>query len=237
MKEAELATRKTSSEPGYKCSKCQDSGVIMYQVDGIWYGKECECEKEKRTKKNIERAGFNALFENKDFSNYEARTKEQETLKKVCQGFVSQDEIKSIALLGNVGSGKTHLAVAILKEIAKKGRTVYPIGYVELARTLSANALDEVAYNRIMGNLATVNTLMIDDLFKGKVTEANLRAIYELINRRYTRNLATIITSEKNLEELMDLDSAIASRIAEMAGQKYVLNIQKIDNYRLRRRA
>ena len=55
-----------------------------------------------------------------------------------------------------------------------------------------------------------------------------MRLAYELINYRYVKKLTTIISSEKQLDELMEIDSAIAGRINEMAGN-YLIKIKGKD--------
>lgn len=42
---------KTKPEFLYKCSKCQDTGWILKEVDGFTTGFECECRKAERMKR------------------------------------------------------------------------------------------------------------------------------------------------------------------------------------------
>lgn len=212
----------------FKCPKCQDTGYI---IEGN-FATPCECLKARQTEKNLKRASFNALFADKDFTNYEAVTKGHGMIKSRCIAFTKQDECKALLILGSVGCGKTHLAVATLKELAKT-KIVDAVSYVELVRKLSANALDEESYYKILGKYTEVECLLIDDLFKGKVTEANAKQMYELINARYVNSRITIVTSEHVSKKLLDIDEATASRLLQMSGKKYLLDITKLKNYRL----
>ena len=218
----------------YKCKKCKDTGLVSAGTGLYDTFKECECVIKERNKKNIERANYSELFENRDFSNYVTDTRARKCLKEKCIEFLQQDEFKTIALLGNVGCGKTHLAVSILKELAGSNKNVNAINYTELTRKLSSNANDEVAYFNILGKYTSTPVLLLDDMFKGKISEANIKQMYDLINTRYENKRITIITSERVISELMQIDEAIASRIAEMAGEKFLLNITKMSNYRIK---
>lgn len=230
-----LKTNLKPQETNYKCEKCKDMGIIQVKENnGYETYRECECVIKERNQKNIERANYSELFKNKDFNNYVADTRARKCLKERCTEFLQQDESKAIALLGNIGSGKTHLAVSILKELAKKGTVVSPINYTELTRKLSSNASDETAYFNLLGKYTSVPALLLDDMFKGKITEANIKQMYDLVNTRYENKKITIITSERTISELMQIDEAIASRIAEMAGKKFLLNITKMENYRIK---
>lgn len=212
----------------FKCPKCQDTGYI---IEGN-FATPCECLKARQTEKNLKRASFNALFADKDFTNYKVVLNGHKVLKDRCIAFTKQDECKALMILGSVGCGKTHLAVATLKELAKT-KIVDAVSYVELVRKLSANALDEESYYKILGKYTDVECLLIDDLFKGKVTEANAKQMYELINARYVNNRTTIVTSEHVSKKLLDIDEATASRLLQMSGKKYLLDITKLKNYRL----
>lgn len=75
--------------------------------------------------------------------------------------------------------------------------------------------------------------LYIDDLFKGKITEADINLVFEILNYRYNNNFKTIISSEYMLTELLKIDEAISSRILEKS-RGYHLDIKRENgrNYR-----
>ena len=75
--------------------------------------------------------------------------------------------------------------------------------------------------------------LYIDDFLKGKLTEADVNIMYELINHRYMNNLPIIVSTEKSLDQILEFDEAIGSRIIEMC-RKYIIDLQgKELNYRI----
>lgn len=83
--------------------------------------------------------------------------------------------------------------------------------------------------------LQTAEVLYLDDLFKGSQTDFDVKNIaYDIINYRYNNNLTTIISSEYMLNELLDIDSAIAGRIKQRA-KEFLFEIKgKENNYRMR---
>jgi DNA replication protein DnaC len=85
--------------------------------------------------------------------------------------------------------------------------------------------------------------LYIDDLFKtGRVagktaqmpTEADINLAFEIINSRAIQRKPTIISSESNLFDLIQIDEAIGGRIKQRCGE-YYLNIgsKNTKNYRM----
>lgn len=79
--------------------------------------------------------------------------------------------------------------------------------------------------------------LFIDDFFKDdNPTKADIQNAFEIINARYTNNKTiTLISSERTVDELKQIDEAIASRIFEMADfGEYAISVgrQQERNYR-----
>jgi DNA replication protein DnaC len=82
--------------------------------------------------------------------------------------------------------------------------------------------------------------LYIDDFFKtesGKLpTTAEINIAFEILNFRYNNpDLVTIISSEKGMSELLEIDEATGSRIFERS-KDYSISIakDKNKNYRLK---
>lgn len=77
--------------------------------------------------------------------------------------------------------------------------------------------------------------LLIDDLYKGKITETDINIMFEIVNYRYLNNLPMIISSEHSIEKLLCIDEAIASRIYQMS-KSHVAQIENdfSNNYRMK---
>lgn len=138
-------------------------------------------------------------------------------------------------LLGQVGCGKTHLALASANALLdyQKIRVVY-MPYREMITRLKQNITDEDSYTRAIDTFKTAPMLVIDDLLKGKTTESDINILFEIVNYRYVCNLPMIVTSEKTTSELLDFDSAIGSRLIEMAEGRIIEFKGNELNYRLR---
>lgn len=156
----------------------------------------------------------------------------------------------SLFLTGLTGSGKTHLALALMNEwfaesMIDSDRGPFPSkGYpmflpaVELMLEIKSSWREEEnaraeSEKMIMDKYARKPLLVIDDLGAEKISEWSRVVIYLLIDRRYRDCKQTIITSNLSIEELgSQLDSRIASRISEMGS---VLEMEKKD-YRVARK-
>lgn len=162
-----------------------------------------------------------------------------------CENFeaISDTENNSIAFLGQVGSGKTHLSIAIANHLMAKNIGVRYMQYREDIMRIKQSAIDEEAYNGEISKFKTATVLLIDDLYKGAVqknrmghqyvNEADLRAMFEIINYRYLKKAPIIVSSEYCTDKLLDFDESIGSRIIHMCrGHIIELEGQEL-NYRL----
>lgn len=124
-----------------------------------------------------------------------------------------------------IGTGKTHLSIAIANNIMRKYgiATVY-MPYRDVITRLKQNMIDEEYYQREVGKYKNAGLLLIDDLFKGKVNDTDINIMFEVVNHRYFNHLPIICSSEFGVNELIDFDEGVGSRILQMS-EKYLVEI------------
>ncbi len=141
----------------------------------------------------------------------------------------------SIAFIGQVGSGKTHLSIALaVNFLRNKQISVIYMPYRNTITKIKQNMIDEKYYSKVLSKYQKAKILLIDDLFKGKINESDTNIMFEIINYRYINYLPMIVSSEFTVERLLDFDEAIGSRIIEMAKDYTVEIVGKENNYRLK---
>lgn len=142
---------------------------------------------------------------------------------------------KSLYLTGACGSGKTHLAVALLqnwyadglefsdeaKIYPSRGRALFLPAIELMLEIKQAWSADEGAKNesekQIIDRYSRLSFLVLDDLGAEKISEGSRQVMYALLDRRYRDCRQTIITSNLSIERLQEgFDDRIASRICEM---------------------
>lgn len=224
-----------------ECPICHGAGwIITPSANSQPTMKRCKCYELAEARRMWERAGINAEQTDLTFSNYKVWNKTSEEAKNTAiQYFKSFEQIKSsrhnsIAFIGQVGSGKTHLSVALAINFLKKGIAVVYMPYRDVVTKLKQNILDEEYYRKVVGKYQTAEILLVDDLFKGRITSTDINIMFEIINYRYLNNLPAIVSSEFTADKLLDFDEAIGSRILQMC-RSFTVQIQgKENNYRLR---
>lgn len=225
----------------YECEKCRDSGWIGYDDEkGCFCSKRCDCWAMREAKRIMRKSEISTEFQGKGFNDYDTKGNEQleHAKAKAIEYFRQFQKIEhtrrnSILFCGQVGSGKTHLGTAICSNLMNLNIPVIYMAYRNTVTRLKQEIVDAKEYDKDIGQYIKARVLYIDDLLKGKITESDINIMYEIINYRYMNNLPIIVSTEKSLEQLLDFDEAIGSRILEMCRGNIVILQGRELNYRL----
>lgn len=221
----------------YKCSKCKDIGWI---IENGTVKARCECYDLNIAENLFRASGIKDDYYT--FNNFQTWNESSEKLKNTALKYyrnfnnIKNDRRNSIAFLGQVGGGKTHLTVAIgLNLLRQKKQQVIYLPYRDTITYLKQCITDEETYQKEIYKYQSSKILLIDDLLKGKKTESDVNILFEIINHRYINSLPIIVSSEYGIEDLLNFDEAIGSRIYEMC-KDYIVEINKDikNNYRLK---
>lgn len=221
---------------------CKDTGIIIENnQDSQPIMHRCKCQEVQRSKDMWKSSGINLEQSKQTFSNYKVFSKTTELAKntalKYYKDFESIKALRrnSIAFMGQVGSGKTHLSIALAVNFLKnKSISVIYMPYRDVITSIKQNMLDKEYYIKQLSKYQTAKILLIDDLFKGKVNETDINVMFEIINYRYLNYLPIIVSTEFTLDKLLNFDEAVGSRMYEMC-KDYIVQIEgKENNYRLK---
>ena len=223
-------------EDGIDCPTCKNKGFIQYLKDGYAYTKHCDCMKRRKTILRAKNSGLGEYIEKRS-KDYKVTSDWQKRNFDLMVEYCQKESENWFAALGQSGSGKTLLCSIIANHLLfNLGKNVTYITWTDfisrLKRDMMSDSSNEVS--KYLEEIKNVEILFIDELLK-KCNETDLKYIIESINYRYTSNLKTIITSERSINELLDIDEATFGRMIEKC-DKYVIDIPKdrSKNYRLR---
>lgn len=151
------------------------------------------------------------------------------------------EENRGLVLHGKVGRGKTHLMVAMLRELViRYGVSVRFVEFSHLLADLKSGFDHGLGAARLIDPLVRVDVLAIDELGKGRNTEFEGTVLDELISRRYnaagtilattnyapdapptgraTANAAAVVLESQKQPSLVDrVGPRVFSRLQEMS--------------------
>ncbi|MGB7264861.1 MAG: IS21-like element helper ATPase IstB, partial [Terracidiphilus sp.] len=144
------------------------------------------------------------------------------------------DRKENILLLGNSGTGKTHIALALGLAACQRGRRVRFITAAALVGEL-IEARDEKYLRRSQKQLTAHELLIIDELGYVPLSKTGAELLFETISQRYER-ASTLITSNLPFDEWTEifgserLTGALLDRITHHV---HILEMNA-DSYRLK---
>lgn len=226
----------------YECKFCQDTEFIYDKATNT--AKYCSCKELKYYKRLLEHSGISEEFKKKTLDDYNAKNDMQKAIKQMAVEYIINfDNIKhnmgnSILLTGQVGSGKTHITIAIGNALLNKGVGVLYMQFVEAMTKLKQIKMDEEMYAKEINMYKNATVLLIDDLFKdsmrnGKIPESELSIMFEIINFRYLKHSPILVSSEYTIDQLIRFNEGTGSRIAQMCAGRTKNLIGKELNHRI----
>jgi DNA replication protein DnaC len=139
------------------------------------------------------------------------------------------DAGKGIWFTGDVGTGKTTLAMLISKAAMEADRTVAIYSLPRLLTMLRETYSDESRYSlsELLDRLCSVDLLQIDDVGAEQTTEWVLEQLYTIVNTRYEDGRALLLTT--NLVDMApEGDEHPAAPLQRQIGERTVSRIYEM---------
>jgi DNA replication protein DnaC len=194
---------------------CDGSGWI--EVDELT-ARPCDCRALKAKRKQSRRLGtgipkrFRGVgFDRQPIADMDpALTREIRVF--VRDVNANLDKGRGLWLFGDVGTGKTSLAMLVSKAALDAGRSVAIYSMPRLLSDIKETYEDssERSYMQLFERLVGVDLLHIDDLGAEKRTEWVLEQLYSIINERWQEQRSIVVTT--NLVDVDELRAQIGPR-------------------------
>jgi DNA replication protein DnaC len=195
------------------CEFCRGTGwKLMARKDGKpgSMAVACQCTQAERAGAVMDRTRIPKRYEHCDFESYSTEladgktwtAQHEESLKhakmmvlRFLKDYPSAE--KGLILIGPSGVGKTHLAVAALKDLVRRGHGGLFCDYRELLKEIQAsyNPANESTEMKILEPIRTAEILVLDDLGASKPSDWVRDIVGIVLNARYNENRTTIITT------------------------------------------
>jgi DNA replication protein DnaC len=245
------------------CPKCGGSGWVILEQEGVSGAERCDCALIGRAGRIEDRAGIPLLYRNVSLEvenfiipsdNPAARTGLGNVLlqvKNFVREFPTADR-PGLLIIGDAGTGKTHLAAAALRALIARGHDGIFFDYQQLLDKIrsgydaASGSSDREAYRSALDT----EILLLDDLGAHRVTEWVEDTVTSIITHRCNNRKPLIATTNLPDNELIEdykagitvvrkktlaevLGARTRSRLHEMCR---IVRMPAVEDFRMRRR-
>jgi DNA replication protein DnaC len=189
------------------CTFCGGSGMrLVERPNGSRVAQDCVCRIERRIARLIASAKIPSRYEHctlesfdTSFSGATRSLRDAHfNARKFIEGYRSDRNGTGLLMIGDIGIGKTHLAVGVLQAlIHERGATGLFCHYLELLKQVQNSYNKEVRATelQVLAPVFEAEVLVLDELGASKPTDWVWDTVTHILNTRYNDRLTTIITT------------------------------------------
>ncbi|MEP6568222.1 MAG: ATP-binding protein [Acidobacteriota bacterium] len=195
--ESQADADQTARPQDVVCQFCFGTGTRLDSGKGAAI---CDCRRSNSPARALDAARIPPRFRECSFHNYYPKNDSQYFAHSFASKLVHQYPAVETGLLfmGSVGVGKTHLAIALLRDLIEtKGVTslFYESGSLLKAIQDSYNPVSQTSEMRVLAPVYQAEVLVLDELGATVPTNWVRDTLYQIINTRYNNKKVTIFTT------------------------------------------
>lgn len=200
------------------CPACQWSALRLAPTDTEQYRQAQQVEQARKLNVLLIGSGITPRFHAATLDNYltggNARmTAALERCREFAENFPEHYQAgRSLLLVGNVGTGKTHLGSAIAQHVIRAhGAQAVIVSAAQIIRVAKGSMARNAQYTErdVIEELAGFDLLVIDEVGAQSGTEYERGLLHEVIDQRYQQVLPTVLISNLSADAAAAADGEL----------------------------
>jgi len=246
------------------CPKCGGTGYVIVESANLSAAKPCDCRFQGRAERMESRAGIPPLYQQASFENFSVPGPDNPVARRdltnillAVKNFVRDFPNESrpgLLLIGEPGTGKTHLAIAALRKILEKGFECLFCDYQTLLNEIKAgyDPASDTSNREAYRTALDSEVLLLDDLGAHRVTKWVEDTVTSIVTYRCNHRKAFIATTnlpdpdagsaimQKTAVGQVEYRETLADRIGSRARSRLfemctVIRMPLVEDYRLKK--
>jgi len=195
--------------------------------------KALKARRQRRTQRYIKKAGFPSVKTLEDY-DFDPVQFPDGTSRDALKELDFLPEAQNLLMLGAVGTGKTHLAIALGVRACQQGHRVQFFRAADLTRELK-NKYQEDKADKLMKKIANADLFILDELGYVPFDKRGSQLLFNVISRSYEQQ-SLIVTSNlefQRWDEMFGDDRLTTALVDRLVHHAHILGFSG-ESYRLR---
>lgn len=182
------------------CPKCQGTGWLLEDAGGSQVAKRCSCFGDRVKRSLVDQSNIPQRYLGCSLENFEVHNDSHRDALKISRQFVKNYPAQDVGLLfiGPCGVGKTHLAVAVIRELIRtKDAVCVFYDFRDLIREIQSTFTPEstLTESDVLAPVFSAEVLVLDELGAKRTTAWVEETVFYIINHRYNHKKMTLFTT------------------------------------------
>lgn len=207
----------------FGCPKCSEEKRVAEESEKA---RQEEAARQARLESRLNAAGIPQSFRSRNFDNFAASTKEQQYALSVARDFGEdfwQKHLRAgtfLVFAGDVGTGKSHLAIAAAQSMMNRGTAMYLRAADVIRRVRSTWRRDSTHTEEDVLHMLgyELDLLIIDEVGVQRGTDDEQIILFDVLDRRYSEMRPTILLTNLSGQQFVEfVGPRIMDRLRERA--------------------